>query len=1402
MIGRNGRRATAWSVVVATLLAFASVAHAADDNIGVVLLSEVRLLDADDPSIVLDNFRYSTSDWLLSVNERPTVATLDWVNKWKTSYVSFCWTRYDQNTWDNDGMNSLSGGYPVATSGPLSFSSGTVTLQARYRGDPIMLQNGGVVSWGSNETGQKCIRLMGTDANGDIDGSAVCMSDSFDVYGDGDALSWSIKEDALPSSLSVGGPVAVAAGNHQVLLDFTSLDFNLHPIDWSDSATFVDADTLFERGEAGLQLNNRGVPENKAVYILRFERACPASGTLDGSEPENFITGVTNFDYHLKWDPTYSFGPTAITCASAGGDFDCNCDDGNCALRMERMPLELPAGHDWTNTSSLTPGIYQNYHALNGWTVSWKPYECGAAHARMYRLSMFTEDHLVTWTRHGRLVMTQSSPANNNCQSTIGSNNDRQEMRVDEDDHDAKRPAQAAQITDDFTKRSTSASFDLETRQLSFRIGSRMFTAEQYATMGFQTFATIVGVGTGYPPDFNGGTGYDFTALADGTTKRVCVNWPEDYWTTGSFAQSNTINFIPVGQNRVDAFHDFLFNSYTFPSRDSLFQLWNTGYGMAQQFPTSNPSNYLTNTQFRLMPVRLVEGNVVKDVKIEKETIGDQEAFYAEWNFEGTIDEFVNCVPPNKDASDDADSRPSAVININNGVLNEDANGAIAYSIPVFVRRTTYEGSRIRGPGKESEPLLWAVSNDDVTQRFVYQITLDPTTGTMVSVQADSVEIKSELRWAKYSASTVGACLTDATTVGLNAGFSCQHNENDMPRQLHIRASVAITPTNANAVGLIADPNAYQKSANIDLSYVGDNYEIVSVSYGTDPNNADADEIDAQGRRLFYIEFKTATVSVYNHNQAQIRTDTFLSGADNPRAFHLVASLYRVKNGVGDGNWDNSYTKGTPAGPPGVMEWNDVELDSHFSLNIDLTFDVAPVVTMADHQLSIGYEVESAIFQDVRAGQGCTSGGPCAPMTEAERHALPREGYMTIMVRPTVGLPETVTGHIREVRMCTIQERSPWSGCVGTSNDENMIHDCTGRGMHDNSTASEFVDAFTKASQNTFDGGALGNHALEDTCNAALWGAFIMANQQNPTPTWQQAANLAEYDPDNEGPVPGPHPAVLLNPILLEKVYAHNFVSQPVTNNDAQQVAGSSTLCRGDEGGKEESIVDSHGAWACEKNTHCPWWTTWKAADDTLQYGLTDGLVAATDVWPLNNAEIRMEVVYDLHECTAGAFSRRLRSTGTPNRLLSNPVQREYLESHLKPGMSMGQLHASTDPVYTAKMRKLAEMGVTAISIGVTGSLTTFSFEDITVDDGEDDSQAAEDAKQAKETSALTLILILVGGCVLLALAFAYWCKNRVFTTAYGRVPTTDSEQGPIPAAPTRSGKIPPPQFVPSASSR
>ena len=1329
-----------------------SIAAAADDEIGTVLFSRIQLRDKVNPNVVLTNFDYESADWLLSPAERPASISLPWSNKWKDAVVAFCWSRRDQNTWDNDGINALSPTYPVSTApGPAAFNKGNVTIQAMFRGDPMRLEFNGVLTWDDGEVGEKCLRVMMPETDADVDASAVCMSASFDVYAAGAALQWAIKHDALPSAFSFDGPLPLqqAMSHDQILLGFTSLDISLTPVDWDDTAEFVDAQTLFNTGDAGLYPNGVGIKETNAYFMMKFVRHCPSSGVLDGTEASNFFPSAPSFSYYLKWDPAYAPGPSGIDCAIASGDYDCQCADGTCSVKLEEMPQSLPSGEDWRTTASLNPGTYVPYTATKGFEISWTASECGPAHAKMYRLALFTEDNQVTHSHYGKLDMSQASPASNNCQSTIGSYNTHQTFLVMEDKYDANRPAQTGSASGDATGRTSGVSFDAANRIYGFRVGGRIFTDQEYDQQKFQIFTTIVGMGSGYAPDADGGQAYDFSALVDGVTKRVCVNWPEDYWTAGSFAQSS---YVPSNyQEKLNYFHTMLFNSYKLPSQLALENIYtHTPNSLTAAYPS-----YLGTEQFRLTPIRMVSGNVVKDMFITKTGDG---RYYGDWQFEGTMDDFVNCVAPTKTGHINADERASVVFDINNGVLTSDNNnGNLGYSLPVFIKQLTYRGERTGG---DAGQFLWALSNDDTTHHFVYTMTINAETGAMATGRAESVVVVPELRWAKYSAADPVSCLGDATSVGLDAGFSCLGNDNDMPRQLHIRARLAIKRTDANDVGLTFETGNYQPDNEIALSYVNGNYEIVSVSYGADPTDTDSEEtttISGELYNIFYIEFKTAAISVYNHNEGVIRTDAFASGSNNPNSFNLMISLQRIKNNFGIGQWTNEYTKGTG----GVFD--ATEFDSHYTLQLNIIFDVAPVVTMTDQKFAHGFDIEIAAFADARAGEGCTSGNQCAPFTQEQRMALPREGHITFMARPTDGLPNSVTGHLRDFRVCIIQQRSPWSGCVGTSADPAAIHDCTGRGMWNNITHTLFVDAYTKASGNTFNGGALGNYALEDKCDPGLWAAFIREQQTSPAVSWAQASNLAEYDPDGVGG----HDAVLLNPIVAEYIYVQNYLSSDVSDNNEQTVPGSSTVCRGDDGGKENSIFTSHGAWACEENTHCPWETTWKDADVALTYGLADGVVMGTSVLPLDNPELRMEATYDLQECTTGSY-RRLRATASASNLLSNEQHRANLESHLRPGVAMGQMYASVDPEHVAAMRKLSALGATAVSIGINGSMTSFRFEDITIDDGEEEQDEASDSKD-DNTAVITIAIVVVVCAAVLGLVF--FVRRRRAEPRYAHVP-------------------------------
>ena len=1345
-------RYTALCLAAAVLVAAVASVHAASHNIGVVRPTSITLTTNDVPQTDVSGYTVSAATWAAETPDASV--SLDWSEKWEDAKIKICFRRYNDESWDHTGGQWLGGSFGVSNADG-GLDAGDVKIYVKYLG-----ANEASLEWAADAYGEQCLKFdvvgSGVDeanncANG---GSAysVSIDDAF-TWGCPTSTGFNGTADELPSAADGTNEDTVLYCDHNVLANFQAIDLTLTPVDWTDTVYFKSPDTLFaEESANGAVRSYQQQYESDATYIMDVMRDCPVGGPLDGTEGASFWPSVPVLAYYLRWEESSQVAATNIRMDC--DNHDCLCNDGTCDLRMDKMSTTLSSGATWVSeTEESGPLTY--VEADIGWTVNFDAWRCGTANRQRFRLKAFQGAEEVEHTHIGRLQLIQKTSAPSTaCQPTIAAAALQKLTFVTlEDDFDANRPAQETSVTGDFTTQHTSISHDAAAGTYSFLLGGRVPSNQQYSNGAFQVYQTVVGMGTSYNVDGYGG--YDLSAITDGSTNKVCINIPSNYWSTdavGGYANDNTMTTLELK-------HQALFNSYTFPTAaalDNVIAMADDGVGDGiyeyyQDDTLTNP-DARKHALYRLMPIRLVSGNVVQDAYITK--TGDN--YYANWEFKGTLDEFAKCVAADKSVAADPDSRASLVPVSNLG--DEEADDTnVRYEFTVFHQHITYRGERT-GDGTGTG-YLWALAGDDMVHSLTYQITINADSGAMVTSMAASLDTQAELRWARYLSCTYGEGEGNAyvNQVFGNTYFSSDDAATDTANkrlQILLRIRIAkTTSAETRDVGLTSSASKFTNGA--DASYLASNlgtYRLDSITYGETSAPFDGEETITTGGKdwnVFYVTYSTGCYSTYNSNVGAFVTDAFSSASANPTTFDVSFTLQRVKTGLGTplGAWEEGFTSNYNSG-------NTAD-DNTYGVNVDIVFDHSPVSSLAAQQFSHDFQVEMEITNDAREGNGCTSGPfQCAPYDSTERLNLPQTGKITFMSRvtSTTAVPSTVTGHIREFKMCELQ-KSPYSGCVGTP--AGGTHECDGTS---DGYGSAYIDA-PAAGDAAYDFGLLGSWVLENKCSKALWTAWLMSQnipQTNAAPTYAQAAGQVTIDDGaNGGGADG-----YLNPIKGEWVFAEDFASRDAYNPSNLIVPGSSVLCRADDddngpirAAKTVSRYSNHAGWACEASTHCVYETTWLPTSGNVN--LYDAITVDMSVLTIG-AELRAEVVMALTDCTN---ERRRLLRGAPAvRALSSERTPEALAA-----AASSAARADAARAFLASQgRELSTVRAQALSIGANSSMIGFYIEEVSVsyDDGNTvPTDTILDQALSPVTVGVSLASIAVAGFILFCILN---CRRRV----------------------------------------
>ena len=973
------------------------------------------------------------------------------------------------------------------------------------------------------------------------------------------------------------------------------------------------------------------------------------------------------------------------------------------------------------------------------------------------------------------------------CQPSIASSAlVTQNFHVLEDDHDRNRPAQQTSATGDFTTQHTAITADHAAGTYSLLLGGRMPTEYQYDNGNFQVFLTEVGMGARWQMDADNGQGYDWSALADEGTdaahKKVCTNVPDDYWTVGSYAQSGIYD-------TVDEYHQQLFNTYDFPSRQLLDLVVaqsddGVGDGIEEYYQADTGSNpdAETSASYRLMPIRLRSGNVVKDAYITRDgSSGDDTAkFYALWQFEGTLDEFMKCVPANEvdNSSPVAPGSRGSVVSVSNNGNEELDDPNIKYEFLVHHQHITYRGERTGGAANN---YTWALAGDDMVHSLAYSITINADSGAMVSANAAALDVSAEVRWAAYEACTWAQCESDATHADINlpSAHNCNDADTDTAnKRLRILLKVLVAEAESPEIRDLGITNAQSKftagAAATSYKNVADlsgDYELVDVTYGRlDVSDPGEEQVTIGGTvyNVFYATYQTGCFSTYNSGDSAFVTDTFVSATEAATTFDVDFTLQRVKTGVNGGQWADAYSNALDTGATAD--------DSVLSVLVDVTFDHAPVSSLAAQAFSHDFAVDLGITNNAREGEGCTSGAQCSVYTTDEMQNLPVTGKVTFVTRAasSVVVPASVTGHMREFKMCELN-LSPYSDCVGETAAAGTQHSCTGGS--NGFTAGDYDDApDVGGTAQSF--GLLGNWVLGNKCNKALWTAWLMTTTKpgslsgGASWTYAQAAGVDDID-DNAGKK--------LNPIKGEWTYAYNYESHNVYDADNSIVAGSSVLCRADDDdaasereAKTVSRFSDHGGWACEADTQCTYEVTdYKLTGSGDNKNLFDAITIDMSVLPIG-VELRAEVVMAIHDCTNGG-ARLLRGSPDPSPAAARILAARNAAPTKGAAEARRHLAQYLD-------RELSPVTLSALSLGANSSMVGFYIDTVTYDDG-----TATESFATTGIPAYAVALIVSGSVMLVCFIFFCMYRRRHVghpqkhgrkasdTQVYDRVATADS---------------------------
>lgn len=1322
---RAGHAAAFVAVVALSAWAASATTH----GVGVVRPYSIQLLTNDVSMDAISGYSTSPGEWQL---ESPaTTQTLPWAEKWNDAKIRICFYRYSDEAYHHDSSMWDAGLFDI--SGVGMYKNGDFTAYVKY-----MDSNEQQLHYAVGEDGQKCLDfdVQGSGSNAAANCANGGSAQSYDIWVGGNVFQWgcpgatgfSGDDTELPSAADGTPEDTIAYCENYVLGGFTAIDLQLTPVDFSNTVSFKAPYDLYTEGTNaadGILLSFEQQYESQAKFALEITREC--AGPLTGSEGTDFWPGSSPFSYFLKFNEGSSVAPGNLRMDCDNHDCVCYTDGGgaqSCDLKLEQLPLTLSTGYNWANQTVVgNPIEYQETDI--GYEIQFDAWRCGSANRKRLRLSAFVDSVTSDHMHIGKLELSQkASGPSTVCQPTIASNALTELVFTTlDDDFDANRPAQETSATGDFTTTHTSIVHDASAGTYSLTIGGRIPTAQQYSEGNFQVFATVVGTGNKY--DLDGTNGYEFDTLADGDTKKVCINWPANYWSTSSYANSNE-------WDTQDEYHQKLFNSYTFPNTgvlDDVIAQANNGYpGDGIYEYNTNAAN---NDAYRLMPIRMVSGNVVKDAYITK--TGDN--YYAAWEFEGTLDEFKNCVAPGTGSADD---RSSVVSVTNAGDENlDDVN--IKYEFTVYHQRITYRGSR---NGGGTATYLWATSVDDLVHSLTYQITINADSGAMVTSEAATLDTSASVVYAAYEACD-GNGESDATYGKLSSNHNGGGEEDTADRRLQIVLRVLLaknTSPETRDIGVTDSTAKFSTGVGATAYWDSalDGYKLIDVTYGL-ADGADSDEVVTEGGQdynVFYLTYQTGCYSTYNSGVGDFVTDTFSSATENPSTFDVDLVLQRVKTGANAGGaWEDGFTSSYDAA--------DTADDSTLHLKIDIPFDHSPVaIIQATSLFAHDFEVEMAISNNARENQGCTSGAQCEPYDSTERMNLPQTGKVSFLARTksTYAVPTSVTSHIREFVVCELN-LSPYSGCIGEPSSGS--HSCNG----DSDGYGVTHNYYNAPTTTAHDFGLLGSWTLENKCSKALWTAWLLTKNLpagvsggGSPPSYEVAYGATALEGDSD--VGGGY----LNPIKGEWTYAHNYGSLDVYKPDDSILEGSSVLCRADDDdvgtdrdAKSVNRYAGHGAWACDAGansygTQCVYETTWKPSSGNLN--LYDAITIDMSVLPIG-AELRSEVTMALHECTSGA-ARLLRGTAS-----SGTMHAQAKARHARALSVAGDVMAITG-------RALSPVRVSALSVGVNSSMIGFYIDEVSYDDGSADDSGVLSSGIPLFVVVLILVGVLAAGLLLL----------------------------------------------------
>ena len=1287
----RARGARAWAAVLlamAVCIAAPLVRAANDDNVGVVHLSKVVLVDVTtDPlgTSISEVPLYDASALLQSgTSSRASEITVNWMGIVGEKRLKVCWNRYVGTTYSGNAIAQ-----PLTQDGP--FNLGLVSLNAKLFGlatnfDELLDGNSevpGQVVWNAGESGEKCLVSAGVlpYASG-FSAASNCVTDQFTFTSGGEAepLVWAV----MASSFTSGDITA------EVLDGWNKLRVNVRAESFEGSVALLDP-TDNADPSIGVLDSSKGTYESQAVFIQDLVTTCPP--TLDSSSLGAW-SGYPDRQVRISWDPTYSFTNLRIDCAT----FDCVCDavdpgqNPNCDVMVEVLDFAggLDAGKTWQTQPRVGSPLTFNT-GINAYELILPGTACGADRRMRLRVSLFTHNTEADHSHYGKLTITQDTdvilPV---CQNFMSLNpaDFTSYFHTIDNDFDRHRPAQAAQLTGDFTTKVSGVSYNANTGKYSYTMTGRMWTEEQFDELKIQRHLNVLSMGSCYQPT---GTGADANKfLFDDITENVCINVPAAYFsnTTDQWAPKS------IGGNAA-SIHDFLFQTAMFPPLADAEALGTSKIGDSTGYNTYP-------TPWALYPVNVDVSNtnsVVRDATIELTAGGgnddvEDDVWEITYEFSGTMPQLQACVVPGTSTSQ---------VTVTNGgdVLDDTTNQQYKWSSSWL--RATYLGNRVNDE-------LYALSGNDVCHTTAFTVTQNAVTGALVTAQSQSVSANVDLLYARYaqcSATPTGCTKPDASNplINLPSGHDCD-SSTYQPRQLELKLMLEIREADSNSIrdlGLVNDASKFTKGNDVNCYVAGPagaaDFELVSITYGASASENDGMERtrDANNNKWsnrFFVTYRTACVDTYNADAnagaGAIMTDTFNSclDADAASTFDVRLTMQRVLPGINNGRWDEGFTNTLSAS-------NTVD-DSTFDVGINLVFDHSPVASTQGETLSHNLAVELAMTPDARANMGCTLANPCPAMSSSEREYATSQGYMSFVTRIADGLAvgENINLHIRDFYVAQVNADSPYLSCISGASSP----DCS---------AGSDPDA---PSSTPFDFKNLGKWTLANNLRRDLWQIWLEAPVVDGGAGFSRSVASAK------------------NPIAATFVYARGYASTDVYAADGSGISvGSSTLCRAQPHVKTLSRDDGHGAWACEANSYCQWYTPYKVESGDGNVNLYDGITIRMDDLPIDRS-MRAGVTAVAFDCT-NVGARRLRSVGGD------------LGDYISPNgfrlVNEFESVASIVPVSLAG-RKMSAVVVDGVEVGSSSSSVSFRV-----------STERDSFDKATSTLNIVLLVVIILGAIL-----------------------------------------------------